>query len=97
MKKIILTCLIILSSLVSNAQQQHTYRFKIQGCSTPAEAKEMIAQFRSILNIKVFYFDDATDTFKTSNDREYNWNEIAEDLAQFNIFLEGEVEHVQNF
>jgi len=97
MKKVLLAFLIIFASVAANAQQKHTYRFKIQGCTTPAEAKEMIAQFRSILSIRVFYFDDATDTFKTSNDLEYNWNEIAEDLAQFNIFLDGEVEHVQNY
>lgn len=97
MKKFILLLLLVFAGISSNAQEKHTYRFKIQGCTTPAEAKEMIAQFRSILSIRVFYFDDATDTFKTSNDLEYNWNEIAEDLAQFNIFLDGEVEHVQNF
>jgi hypothetical protein len=48
---------------------------------------------RSILGIKMFVFDDVTDTFRTESKWEYNWDDMSEDLAQFSIFLDGPVEH----
>ena len=76
--------------------QKHTYVFKLQGVTTPSQAKLAIADMREILHIKVFYFNDETNSFRTSTDLVYNWQDMAEDLNLHNYFIEGDVVHLLN-
>lgn len=91
MKKLILLVSVILC--VNSFAVVHTYYFKISEVNTPANAKIKIDRMRTILGIKMFSFNDETDTFKTISEWEYNWQEMAEDLALHGIYIEGEVDH----
>lgn len=91
MKKLLVLAALVLS--LNSFAVTHTYYFKIQGVTNFEEAKYKIDEMRSILGIKMFLFDDVTDTFKTISQWAYNWDDMAEDLAQFSIFLDGPVEH----
>ena len=94
MKKIIYISVLMIISLAFG--QKHTYYFKLQGVQTPAEAKLARTDMRNILNIRVFYFDDETDKFKTSTDWIYNWEDMSAQLALHNYYLDGDVIHLEN-
>ena len=91
MKKTLLLFTLLLS--LNSFCTTHTYSFKIVGITTYGDAKLMIEQMRSILGIKMFIFDDSTDTFITRNPLEFNWDDMSEDLAQHNIFIDGPITH----
>jgi hypothetical protein len=94
MKKLILIISLFFAGL--SFGQSHTYIFKLQGVTDPTAAKMAITDMRQILHIQVFYFDDATDQFRTSTDLVYNWQDMAEDLNLHNYFIEGDIIHIEN-
>ncbi|MFT4601796.1 MAG: hypothetical protein ACI857_001979 [Arenicella sp.] len=90
---IFIACLFFASTSYS---QEHTYVFKLQGVTNNVLAKQAISDMREILHIRVFYFDETSDQFRTSTHLVYNWQDMAEDLNLHNYFIEGEIIHLVN-
>lgn len=90
MKKALLIFGIIFITSLSYAQDNegfYFHSFKIENITTDGDAKHIIGEMRDKTGEKIFYFDDATDTFTLKTKHVYATNEYFEILRShhFNV------------
>lgn len=73
--------IISLSSYAQDSNDFNTYTFKLENITDANDAKEMINQMRTSTKEKIFYFNDATDTFTLKTKNQYEVGEFVKILT----------------